>query len=228
MKKMSMVCAMVMCLVMQGKASPALTPLVFYLNEPEQETERLREALKDKKKLRECLDVVLGGNSSLEDALEFMRKFDVDEEPMRYVLMDIIRETIAKTGGKISEREKERTPEIMIPSLRMRGALKWMGACADADGKKLLMGIATDNGKHDFFRKEAIRAYISRADAQETRDAIIRFLADDMRSAIQPLSTVYYSVLAWHWQICCLPFLTAKDAKSKPLRTLRNPLRPLR
>ena len=25
-------------------------------------------------------------------------------------------------------------------------------------------------------------------------------------------SRQHYSVLTWHWQICCLPFLTAKDA----------------
>ena len=195
MKKMSMVCMLVMCLVMQGKASPALTPLVFYLNESEQETERLRETLKDKKKLRECLDVVLGNHTSLGGALEFMRKFDVDEEPMRHVLTDIIREVIAKTGGKISERYRERTPEIMQSSWRMREALKWMGACADADGRRLLLGIATDNGKHHYFRAEAIHSYMRRADVQEKWDAIARFLADDVRPGILAIFNVYHAAM---------------------------------
>jgi len=194
MKKMRIMCVTVMCMTALEGSSSVVTSLDIYLGKSAQDTERLQEELKDPVKLRTCLDEILNSHTSLEGVMEFKRKFGVDDEPMQRVLMDIIRESIAKTGGRIPERYVERE-KIMGALWYLRGALRCMGACADADGKKLLMGIATDNGKDNHFRVEAIHAYINRADAQETRDAIIRFLADDMRSAIQPLYTVYYAAI---------------------------------
>jgi len=165
--------------------------LDVYLEYPEQETERLREDLKDTLKLRICLERFLAGDTDYERPKKFMRKFCVDAKAMQTVLMDIISETSMKTKWKVP---LQRNPEdIFIASHYLCEAIKWLGVCADMEGKQFLMSIAEDSTKDKEFRHRALDSYVHCADAQEVRDAITRFLSDDMKATFRPnVLDIYY------------------------------------
>jgi len=181
MKKMSMVCVAVVCLVMQGFTSAPQGWLDVYLDShfPEQEVKRLQEDLKDTAELKNFMRKLLGSHfKSHKEAVQFKRRFDVSDEAMQAVLLDIIRETSAKTGWKPSQLDD--AEGIRIADWHLRGAIKWLSACAGVEGKKLLMDIVTDNAKNKDFRSVALHVYMRCADVQETQDTIARFLSDDM------------------------------------------------
>jgi len=151
----------------------------------EQETERFKKDLKDKVKMRECMNKFLGSRlTDLAKVEKFKRKFGVRDEVMQDVLMEIIRESSIKAG--LEKYMQSGSMEIYTANWHLREAIKWLEACANAEGKQLLMDIAMDNSKDDFFRSSAIRTYMNRADTQEKWDAVVRFLADDeMRATLR-------------------------------------------
>jgi len=179
MKKTGMVCMMILCFTMSSRSSALLGGwLDDCLEFSEQKTEQLREDLKDKTKMRECMNKLLGSRlTDLAKAGTFKQKFDVSDEAMQGVLMDIIRESSVKAG--LEKYQQSGSVEVYTANWHLREAIKWMETCANAEGKRLLMDIATDNSKDDFFRSSAIRTYMSRADMQEKWDTVVRFLADD-------------------------------------------------
>ena len=185
MKKTSVMCMMVVCLATQGFSSRVVTELDLYLATPEQEVEGLQRVLKDPAKLRECMVRITSSlnPTSYTRIDEFKQRFAVSDKAMQTALLDIIREASAKTGWKRSQLGD--ALDIRIADMQLiPWSIRCLKLCADAEGKKFLMGIATDAEKDSDFRWTAISSYLIRADAQETQETLTRFLVGDMRATL--------------------------------------------
>ena len=195
--KKNTVCVMVMCVAMSGFSNPPMTItwLDICLRSSEQESERLREDLKDAAKLRECVaKIVYSLNpASFRKVEDFKRKFEVSDEAMRIALIDIIRKPSVRTGWE--QFRQGDTQDTRIADRQLSWAAMLLGSCADAEGKRLLMDIATDNTRDSEFRRIAAGSYMGRANTQETQDAIVCFLSDDMRGVLNQYSSVYISAM---------------------------------
>ena len=181
MKKTSAMCMMVLCLAAQDASARLIYAIESLLTETSEEAiSRLREDFKDAAKVRKrFLDGFL--NSPPQLMPEFKRKFGVGDEPMRTVLVDIIRESVEKVGWEWSRPDD--TQEDLYTWKRMYDAIPWLGVCADAEAKQFLMQIAGDRQKGYDIRARAIEAYMRRANAQEVQDMATRLLADEARAA---------------------------------------------
>ena len=154
----------------------------------QEEFAHLKSEYKDTAKLRAYFEErLLRSQASDKDMVAFKQKFGVSDEAMLTVLMGIIKKTAAKTEWQWG-KSREDSYDV---NWSLLNAVKWLGVCADTETKQFLMDIITDNGKLFDFRAYAILAYMKRADVKETRDAIVRFLADDVRTALNEYSSVY-------------------------------------
>ena len=197
MKKMSMACMMAFGLTIHGFPSTPITPLDLYLGTPEQKREGFRESLRDAKKLREC---VLGlfyscwGKPVMpEDAEAFKLVSGLSDAALEAALLDAIREYSAK--GWHAWDAFHPSKDVRMSYVYLTGAIKWLGFCAEAKGKKLLKGVIMDNTKDGDYRRFAIDSYMCRADANERWAMIASFLADDLRLVIIPLFDVYHAAV---------------------------------
>ena len=183
MNKVSMVCVVVMCWVMSGLSSPRITQLGVYLDYSEQKAKGLREDLREATKLRECMVSLVGSYSPREDSPErieeFKRRFGVSDKAMEIALIDIIHKAGVKNGWK-KWQEPSVVPLDFAANWQVTWGLVWLSFCAETDGKTFLMDIAMDGTKADEFRIRSALSYMSRADVQEARKAIVRFLSDEM------------------------------------------------
>jgi len=191
---------MIMCLVMQGLSSEILVSWVdTYLEFPEQEAERLREDFKDVTKLKECMMRKLLGawTTDPEKMVAFKQRFGISDETMQTVLMDIVSEFSVKAGWNPNQQNGVKND--YVANMLLRGAIIWLGVCADGERKKLLMDIATDSAKDDEFRKRAFASYLRRADVQETKDALDSVLAGDAKTKFgsDNLNTCYAAMVAY-------------------------------
>lgn len=188
MKKVIM-CMAVACLAMSG----------FYFGivglPSEQEAENIR---KNQAKRREHIKGHICRPVAKKDMPELRRSLGLsDDKVMQAELMDIIREASAIAGWAHHNPGGPKEREIDFANAYLRRAVGWLEFCADAEGKKFLMDIITDDTKHSSYRSLAIGSYLCRADAQETQDALIRFFADDMKTIITPFSLFYTVIQAY-------------------------------
>jgi len=191
MKKMSMVCMMTLCLAMPGFPTTPLSRDWERMKVNDRKTfdriwQEYNDPVKLKRRFEDSLLIYPLDEKEMED---IKQAFGLKEETLRDLLMGFIREASAKTGWKqYSMPEPE---DLHRASWQLREAIRWLSVCADAEVKQFLMGIATDNEKHDSYRNAAVLSYLIRADVLEIRDAIVRLLADDMR-ALNRYGSMYY------------------------------------
>ena len=183
---------MAVCLTVTGLlASPSPNDPPYFEQWPEEMVASHREAFKDAAKLREHLEHVTDPSRFEktgwwlweQDMKGFGQKFNVSDEDMEAALLDVYR---------TSPR----------PSV-----IRWLGFCAGEKGKKILWDVASDSTQDKDIRTCAINAYLCRADAQETRDVLVRFLIGDMRE-FRPNVTYQYAMYA---------FDTADDLKRQAI-----------
>jgi hypothetical protein len=163
----------------------------YYDTWPEERVGQAREDFKDAAKLKEHIErqtSTLGYSLWKREKAEFRKKFDVSEETLQAALMAIIRESSEKVGWE--ETEWGEPPDVSVTKVRLYTAVGWLGFCADAEAKKFLMGIAMDETKREGHRMNAVLAYLRCADAQETKDAFARFLANEEMIPYFPLRSV--------------------------------------
>jgi len=188
------VCIVAQCLVTLALlGSPQIFGWEYFEDEKkfsESEIERLREEFKDVEKLKLYFGRSLGWNWFIyEIPPRFKRKFNVDDAIMYAALTNIFYESSAKIERELWNKEDpldiQRTKTLQMASIQ------WLGACTNANTKTLLMDIAIDDTKEKLHRSAAIGAYLQCANAQEARDALVRFLRN---TRIDPYSTYVYAI----------------------------------
>jgi hypothetical protein len=141
-----------------------------------------KESFKDSAKLKVFLmgefatNTYSGGALEFDYIRDFKRGFEIRDEIIRSVLLDIYRESIQKTEWRALPRKD--IPDDDDNQFRLIGSILWMSAFADDTAKNILRGIATDRTKDEFYRFPAILSYLRCADAQETKDFLAAFLAE--------------------------------------------------
>jgi len=189
MKKMGIALMLVLCLAMQGFSSKGI--VIF---PSKQEAERIR---KDTAKMREYIEGYLLCWLDGENIIEFKQLFELSDEAMQTMLMEIIRESSAIAGWTQHNPGGSNERTIDFANAYLREAIAWLGFCANTEGKKFLMDIITDGEKNNSYRSRAIGSYLYRANAQETQDALTRFFADDIKDVITPFSLYYTAMGAY-------------------------------
>ena len=202
MKKVVMVGAIAISLAIPGRSSLMLDGwLEMCLDLPEQKAEQLREDLKDAANLRECMVELIGTRpqSGVEQKVEaFKRRFGVSDRAMQTALMDIVHKAGVKNGWK--KRQGSEDTLDGVADWQIYSGLIWMCFCADAEGRKFLMGIATDSTVDREFRGHAVFPYLARSDDKEKMDVITRFFAGDMKGTVDLYynSGLYHSAIRMH------------------------------
>jgi len=199
MKRMSVMCMMVLCLAVGNLSSSPMSriPVWETLEQTDKkEFDRRRDEYNDPVKLKEKFEkgFLLPPSTSDEEKEAFKRIFGVSDKIMLPILMDIIRESAAKTEWKRSEWGTSN--DIDKARYQLQEAIRWLDICADTNTKRFLLEIATDTSKDSYFRRAAVDSYLSCANAHETRDAVASFLSDDMRQTFGiDVISVYYAVM---------------------------------
>ena len=185
-------CIIGLCLLLTSKVAA-----IDYEPKPLTEEEiTLRKAnFKDPAKLKDFLmgefgEIDWSGTMSKPHLiLAFKEGYDMQDEILRPVLMEIYHEAVEKTGWKCGDDgETER---------RLHSSIRWMGVFADEPLKKLLLNIAKDNAKHTYYRYPAILGYIYCADAQEVKNLFDWLLADEKRFSANLRGTLMEQIRGW-------------------------------
>jgi len=163
----------------------------YYKNLPDDEVAYRRELNKDPENLKYFFMNSFTSDHQLwpEEIPLFIKKFSITEDTLRTVLMEIIHES-----AKVSKWEpirRDEPEELLFEKRRVYWSIVWLGYCADEMAKEFLMEIAGDDTKDWMCRIVAMESYLQRADAQQTRDALLRVLTE-MR--VKP-STTYLSAM---------------------------------
>jgi hypothetical protein len=116
----------------------------------------------------------------------------VSDDLLRRVLTDIYSE------AKATLEQTNDPYECMVNKLRRENAIRELGVCANDATKAFLLDLAADKSKNEISRTVAIGSYLRAANAQETRDALIRFMVGEERLDSQARS----SILAHASEIC--------------------------
>jgi len=160
-------------------------------------TEKYRVEYQDADKLKKRL---LGLFVSIEGTdqagiEQLKQRFGISEALMRSVAMEIYTESLVAV-------KEQRTDGIDggLDAYRQQvgGALFCLGLSADQSTKQLLMSIALDNKEEMSFRQQSISSYLRASDAEETKNALLRFLVEGDRMADYARSSIYvYAKTIW-------------------------------
>jgi len=150
----------------------------YYKNLSDDEVAYRRELNKDPVNLKHFFMHSFTSDHQLwpEEIPLFIKKFSITEDTLRTVLMEIIHES-AK-ASKWEPIRQDESEELLFEKRRVYNSIIWLGYCADEAAKEFLMEIADDDTKDWRCRIVAIDSYLQRADAQQTRDALLRFLTE--------------------------------------------------
>jgi hypothetical protein len=128
-----------------------------------------------------------------EEIDEFKKGFSVTDEQLYRILMGMYREAENKwttlTPKTLEWHNNNRTVE---------GVLGWLPKCGDIPVKEFLMDYATTKENDSWLRRSAILSYLREADAEETKNALLRFLVEGDRMDDYARSSIYvYAKTVW-------------------------------
>jgi hypothetical protein len=119
----------------------------------------------------------------------FKKTFDVQDEVLRPVLLEIYKEASLKDLTD---------PNNHVDRLRAMRSLTGLGICADNDTKQLLLTLATETSDIRNIRMRSLAAYLQAADPEEAKDALLRFLVEGGRMGhMERLSVYEYAQMAF-------------------------------
>ena len=172
-------CCLGLCLFLTGNVFSA--DWSHYESYSDENVANLREILQNPEKAKEFLTDEFAASHALwqSEIPLFKMKFDVQDEIIRPLLLDILRESAQKVGWETPLSWQDDSMDVIADKRRLYGAIAWLGACADEPTKKLLLDIAMDGTKDTFYREPAVWAcLLYHADAQEIKNILIRYLVE--------------------------------------------------
>ena len=128
-------------------------------------------------------DVDTGNSSTWNYAIRFKEVTNLSDERLHSSLTDIYHEAVMQINASPSKDVQT----LMEAKQQARTAIFWFGLFSDSATKTLLLDLASDTSQESGLRIIAIASYLRAADAQETSDALVRFLAGEC-SGIDKLS----------------------------------------
>ena len=158
----------------------------FYKNLPDDIVKGMAEHLKKPGVLKKNLMIFFADGHFLWD-MEiplYIKKFDVSEDTLRTVLMEIIKESAEATKWEPYRHDGQE--KLSDEKSRLMESIIWLGFCADKPTQEFLMEIVVDETKGKNYRNLAVSAYFRAANAQQIKDAIPRFLTEkrDLLSSV--------------------------------------------
>jgi hypothetical protein len=142
-----------------------------------------REAFRDSGKLKAELIrfLPINGRFDFQEFPWFKNTFDVQEEILRPVLLEIFNEARLKDLDD---------PKYHLDRLRAMRSITGLGRCADEETKQLLRKLSTDLSTPKVVRMRAVEAYLQSADPEETKNALLRSLVGEERMDSQDRSSI--------------------------------------
>jgi len=133
-----------------------------------------RDAFRDPAKLKaELLQALpINGRFDFKEFPWFKSTFDVQDEVLRPVLLEIYKEARMKNLDD---------PNNCVDMLRAKRSLTGLGLCADDAAKQLLLGIASQPSDVMDIRMRALAAYLQASDAEESKTVLLQFLVEGDR-----------------------------------------------
>ena len=148
-----------------------------------------RDAFRDPAKLKaELLRFLpINGRFDFKEFPWFKKTFEVQDEVLRPVLLEIYKE---------SRKKDLSDPNNHLDWLRTMRSLTGLGICADNNTKQLLLSLATEVSDVRDMRMRSLAAYLQTADPEEAKNALIRFLVEGERMDSQTRSSICRYALA--------------------------------
>ena len=107
------------------------------------------------------------------------------DEQLHRVLMDIYREAENKLLALTPDTEEWNYNLGLVD-----GVIRWLPKCKGIPVKDSLLAYATSEEKHRHTKQTAILSYLRVADAEETRDVLLRFLVGENRMDLGSRSSI--------------------------------------
>ena len=128
-----------------------------------------------------------------ETVIQFKKRFSISDERLRKTVLSLYEESLASKQNTASHQD------ALQGDLLRQNALFWLASCADAHVKEFLLDYAASQGNDSVARGIAVSSYLRVADANEARDALVRFLVGrDRMDDMTRLSLYQYAQMTWH------------------------------
>ena len=137
----------------------------------------IRESYKNPENIKKTLMRWFSGDHAIweEKIFAFKDKYDIADDTMRAVLMDICQSCLH--AGETPVR-RDPAKEAIENRRRLYWSLEYLGHYADKSVKEFLMKAAIDGALDNTYRSTAIRAYLRCAGAEEVRIGFPPLLGD--------------------------------------------------
>jgi len=109
----------------------------------------------------------------------------VMDEQLHRVLMNLFREAEVKLSALTPKTEEWNHYKVIA-----NGVIRWLPKCGEIPVKDFLLDYAASNKNDSWLRQTAIFSYLRVADAEEAKDALLRFLVGDDRMDSQARSSI--------------------------------------
>jgi hypothetical protein len=126
-----------------------------------------------------------GEGESWQEFKHFKELSAVTDEQLHRVLMDIYREAENKLLALTPDTEEWNYNLGLVD-----GVIRWLPKCKGIPVKDSLLAYATSEEKHRHTKQTAILSYLRVADAEETRDVLLRFLVGENRMDLGSRSSI--------------------------------------
>jgi len=120
-----------------------------------------------------------------EEIDEFKKGFSVTDEQLYRILMEVYADAQDKWATLTPK-----TPEWSRNSRTIEGVLGWLPKCGDIPVKEFLLSYAKTKENDSRLRESAILSYLREADAEEAKNALLRFLVEQERVDSQTRSSI--------------------------------------
>lgn len=128
-----------------------------------------------------------------EEIDEFKQNFSVTDEQLYRILMGVYLDAEGKWATLTPK-----TTEWNNNNRTVEGVLGWLPKCGDIPVKDFLMDYSTKEENESWLRRSAILSYLRKANAEEAKNALLRFLVEgDRMDYMERLSIYEYAKMVY-------------------------------